>query len=99
MIMPMDKSTLKPGKLPGALIVDNCHVENHFGAGCFLDAPGFPSYFLRYVYTPGGDKPRKGSTQIIAVRGNLYEVENINTPYNAERKDALLMSLWGKTNV
>jgi len=33
--------------------------------GCYLDPPGYPSYFVQPVYTPKGNNPRKGPDTVM----------------------------------
>ena len=41
-------------------------ISKHCGSACFLDAPGFPSYFLQHVYTQyGNHPPAKSAQQVI----------------------------------
>lgn len=54
-------------------------VQRHPGCGCHLDAPGFPSYFLRHIYK-GGDGPSKGPTMVIRVPGVDLGATNYVTP-------------------
>lgn len=41
-------------------------VSDHMGSGCFLDAPGYPSYFIQSVYNSRGDELRNGPYDVIA---------------------------------
>ena len=42
------------------------HLQRDPGNGCYLDPPGYPSYFTRSVYTPDGANPGRGPTMVIA---------------------------------
>lgn len=35
-------------------------LSDHFGSACFGDPPGYPSYFVRSIYTAHGNSPSKG---------------------------------------
>ncbi len=41
------------------------HLSDSLGAACFMDAPGYPSYFLRSVYTRKGDTPDSGPALVL----------------------------------
>lgn len=65
------------------------------GNGCFLDAPGYPTYFTRSVYTKAGNTPPyvDGRVhQVIVVGGVAYATARYGTPEGAE--DKLLHKLW-----
>lgn len=38
-------------KLPEAIIPDSYHLSQNEGSGCAMDPPGYPTYFIRHVYT------------------------------------------------
>lgn len=46
-------------------------LQQKSGNGCFLDPPGFPSYYTQSVYTQYGNSPRKGVEMVIFGRA-LY---------------------------
>ncbi len=64
-----DLSTLDPAKLAALPLLGELtrgyHLQRDPGAGCFLDPPGFPSYFTRAVYTASGADPGRGPTTVI----------------------------------
>lgn len=41
------------------------HLQREPGNGCFLDPPGYPTYYTQSVYTQHGNSPRKGAETII----------------------------------
>lgn len=41
-------------------------IDNSPGAACYGDPPGYPTYFLRYVWTPYGNHPRGGAVLVIS---------------------------------
>jgi hypothetical protein len=47
-------------------------VSTHWGCGCFLDPPGYPTHFLRSVYTQYGNSPSRGATEVVDYKGELY---------------------------
>lgn len=51
-------------------------LSDSWGAGCFLDAPGFPTYFLRSVYTAQGNTPRNGPDHVLGVGKDLWRFES-----------------------
>lgn len=76
-------------------------LSDSLGAACFMDAPGFPSYFIRSVYTRKGDSPDKGPAEVLDL-GDLgcYVVESADwqlgdTWENRQaEKLALFLSIW-----
>lgn len=66
------------------------HISGHAGMGCAGDAPGFPSYFLRSVYTQHGNSGRGNPVVIQHPNGTLYKVGSDKEPYTA----ASLKKLW-----
>jgi hypothetical protein len=49
-------------------------IQSDPGNGCFLDPPGYPTYFTRNVYTRGGNTPNKGVQLVILLNGEYYAV-------------------------
>jgi len=67
-MMPFDLSTINKNvleSLPEYKKPKTYKIDNHMGNGCFLDAPGYPSYFTQSVYTSRGDSPRFGPEYVI----------------------------------
>lgn len=46
-----------------------------YGSGCYLDAPGFPSYMVQPVYTRQGNSPSHGPELVLELDGVLYAVK------------------------
>ena len=46
-----------------------------YGSGCYLDAPGFPSYMIQALYTRNGNTPDGAPEQVLELDGVLYVVE------------------------
>lgn len=46
-------------------------LEKGMGNCCFLDPPGYPTYFTRCVYTKHGNSPSKGPQKVL--RGHVVE--------------------------
>lgn len=70
-------------------------LQDDLGNGCFLDAPGYPTYMTRSVYTGHGNNPpyRDGRVhQVIVVGGVAYPTARYGQPEGAEAK--LLHKLW-----
>lgn len=58
-----DYSTLdmeKIEKLPKIKLAPSYHFQREPGNGCYLDPPGYPSYFTRSIYTLHGNQPSRG---------------------------------------
>lgn len=71
----IDFSTVKP--LPGDKqhrLPPSYHYRSGHGSGCYMDPPGFPSYFLRSVWTRYGNHPHKGASHVLDVNGIAFEV-------------------------
>jgi hypothetical protein len=67
-ILQPDYSTVNKAalsKLPIFKCPPTYHVDGHMGSGCAGDPPGYPSYFLRHVYTQYGNSPRKGASVVL----------------------------------
>jgi hypothetical protein len=43
-------------------------LQSDPGNGCFLDPPGYPSYFTRSVYTQHGNNPWRGPQMVLLGR-------------------------------
>jgi hypothetical protein len=77
------KVELKPGY----------HLQEDPGNGCFLDPPGYPSYFTRSIYTPSGNEPRSGATMELLG----YAVEYADSQYDPQRAWVKPICLWMKS--
>jgi len=62
--------------LPRYIPPKNRDISKHMGCGCFLDAPGYPTYFLRSIYNRAGNDPRTGPTQVIDYEGKYYVTQH-----------------------
>lgn len=73
-------------------------IDSHLGAGCYGDPPGFPTYFLRSVYTSHGNSPRDISHVIRDDGGTFRRIPEHDWRGTREeadaRWDALMRSLW-----
>jgi len=70
------------------------HVDSHTGSACYLDPPGFPSYFVRDVWTSHGNYPGRGAVQVIRdPEGVDHPVRDAKDPLDG-RLGTLLRSLW-----
>jgi hypothetical protein len=58
----------KLGRLPLYIPPPTYTLQKDPGNGCFLDPPGYPTYFTRSVYTMYGNNPRKGAQMVISGR-------------------------------
>lgn len=71
------------------------HLQDEPGNACYMDAPGYPTYFTRNVYTGHGNCPpyREGRvTQVISFEGKLYVTQWHGMSDAAHTK--LLRKLW-----
>jgi hypothetical protein len=80
----VDRSTLngqyirthwRPYRLPPTYC-----LQNGSGNGCSGDAPGFPTYFTRSVYTQHGNYPHNAPRLVIEVDGSLFAVPKVKDP-------------------
>lgn len=74
----MDYSTLNIDKLkkrPVYVPTGGNYVSKSQGNGCYLDAPGYPTYFTRCVYNRHGNDPQRGPHMVITFEGVHYVVE------------------------
>lgn len=100
----MDTSTLnleRLRKLPTYKLPPTYRLQRDPGNGCFMDPPGFPSYFTRSVYTQHGNSPRRGPETVIVIDGVNYVVAHSDDwkPGDTwaevrDRRDKRLRSLW-----
>lgn len=91
-------STINTGVLdqyPLVELVSGYRVDKHQGSGCFMDPPGYPTYFLQHVYNAQGNSPAKGPELVLFGR----ELRRAERPFvswdasNAEH-DAMMRSLY-----
>lgn len=94
--LPIDTSTINQEeleKLP--LWATSPHASRYHlaeppgGMGCFMDPPGYPSYFLRGVYTPNGNTPWRNGVAITVLLGHV--VEWVQTHHKDDEERALLL--------
>jgi hypothetical protein len=56
-------------KLPAYDLPAMYRLSDSEGAGCMMDPPGFPSHFIRSIYTRNGDNPNKGPSSVLVEPG------------------------------
>jgi hypothetical protein len=64
--MGFDLTTINRSRLeslPLAVLPPTYRLQAGCGNGCYLDPPGFPSYFTRHVYTPEENAERWAAWQ------------------------------------
>lgn len=91
----MDYSTINLDKLrtlPTFTLPPGFRLQEGSGNGCAGDAPGYPTYFTRSVYTRYGASPRYGPQTVITHNGAHYIVATEKTTHEKEKE--LLRSLW-----
>jgi len=49
-------------------------LQRHPGNGCAGDAPGFPTYFTRSVYSPNGNEPQRGPIMVIDAGDSTHRI-------------------------
>lgn len=98
--MKYDYSTIKQEelkRLPVARIAPSYYLQERPGNGCFLDPPGYPTYFTQSVYTSHGNQPARGAQTVIC--GRVVEHSN---DYDSKKtwdeiiklRDKRLQGLW-----
>jgi hypothetical protein len=92
-MLEMDKSTLDLNalhKMSGYAKPPTYEIDRGMGSACFLDPPGYPSYFIQHIYTMHGNSPgRKGqATELIQGRVLMRAEESY------EKREAKLRKLW-----
>lgn len=80
-------SGLKPYKLPPTY-----HLQEDSGNGCFLDPPGYPSYFTRSVYTQHGNSPPRGPYYVLTPPGRGCLI--VPHACESEKVEAVYRRLW-----
>lgn len=80
--------------LPVATIAPTYHIDRSEGSGCFMDPPGFPSYFIRHVYDRNGNDPSKGPEAVIMDDSGTFRVLWRAEHYNEKARKATLASLY-----
>jgi len=101
-----DLSTLNEAELKKLSVYSlppSYHLQRDCGNGCFLDPPGFPSYFTRGVFTQHGNAPRRGVEEVISFGGALYTTRSSADWKSSDTWDGVygryssrLMRLWSK---
>lgn len=93
--MKIDYSTINPAviaKMKPYVKPPSYHVSDSMGSACAGDPPGYPSYFIRHIYTRSGNSPAKGCTSVIEYNKRYYELEQADSSYEALEKK--LRRLW-----
>lgn len=69
-------------------------IDSNLGLGCFMDAPGYPSYFVQSVSTQYGNPLAKGVTTVIydPQCGHYHAVASVETPRSYYER--MLKKLW-----
>lgn len=66
--IPTTINTAELEKLPKAVIAGTHHLSKNMGSGCLMDPPGYPTYYIRHVYTKQGNAPHRGPESVISDR-------------------------------
>lgn len=74
------------------------HISTSMGAGCYGDAPGYPSYFLQSVYTQYGNTPPNAPDYVIRDDAGNYRRIDIKYAYkdgkHSDNRKAILDRLF-----
>jgi len=101
-ISNLDWSTIKLEelrKLPSVALKPTYRLSDDCGSGCAGDPPGFPTYFLRPIYTQQGNSPPRGYDLCIHHEGRSYGVQQVAWPEvsweeHVVNQKALYRRLW-----
>jgi hypothetical protein len=91
----MDYSTINLDelrRLPTYTLPAGYSLQEGSGNGCSGDAPGYPTYFTRSVYTAEGNNPWKGPQMVITFEGVNYVVDDGKISH--EKLMVMLHRLW-----
>lgn len=74
-------------------------VSEAMGSGCFLNPPGYPSYFIQNIYNKSGNTPHHGAEEIIyhpeaGTRVIKLVDDNRNWDARTRAHDELMRKLW-----
>ena len=95
-----DMSTINRGKLEllrKNIMLPSYQLQRDLGNCCFLDPPGYPSYFTQSIYNKHGNEPSRGATKVLS--GKVIESrddwdENLTWNGVSTKRSKLLRSLW-----
>jgi hypothetical protein len=94
----LDTSTINMDSLsrhPRAVLRSDYHLGGR-GNGCFMDPPGYPTYYTQPVYTSNGNDPRRGPTMVLM--GHVVDRAEwpVGATYERQREviDALMRRLY-----
>src|SRR5260221_474071 len=80
-------------RLPVYNLPPTYHLSG-FGAACAGDAPGFPTYFLRGVYTQYGNSPHNGPDHVITDQEDANKHYRIPGNWDFSSKENTFHRLW-----
>ena len=66
-------------------------ISRREGVGYFMDPPGFPTYFLRNVYTQYGNTPPRGPDCVICLGDTAYRVPDL---WDLDKHRQLMRRWW-----
>lgn len=84
--------TILLASLPQYLLPRTYSVDSGMGLGCLLDPPGYPTYFLRHVFTKSGNLPQRKAQVVIKFLGKYYVIATADS--TQDEIDALIRRLW-----
>jgi hypothetical protein len=76
----IDYSTIDVSRLkryPAYKLPRTYKLQKNPGSGCFMDPPGYPTYFTRSVYTQYGNSPWRGPQMVITYNGQHYVLDSL----------------------
>lgn len=93
-------------KLPVYTLPPTYRLSDGVGSGCFMDPPGFPTYFLKHVYDRHGNQPdgtpdnviKFGDRLFVVANDTDWEIDHTWETVNAVRA-ARLKDLWRPLNI
>lgn len=93
----MDHSTInikELKRLPRYTVPPTYHVDRDSGNACYLDPPGYPTYFTRAVYTGYGNYPSRSACQVISLEGVHYITLHALGNEDYEKHAVLMRKIW-----
>lgn len=90
--LPIDLSTINMEELNKLPIYTGAYrISDSMGSCCFLDPPGYPTYFIQHIYTKYGNEPDYGPIAVIQNRVIEYAWKEFETWESRQKNHKSLM--------
>ena len=91
-MMHVDLSTINREVLDKLPVYKGAYrIDSHMGNGCFLDPPGYPSYFTSSIWTRYGDYPSTGP--YMSILGKVFATDKTTDKEREELLEKLYIKL------